>query len=60
MTVKMKKKLEVHRMRGHIPSCLVVLKDVSNRPVELQADFCFINLVTGTFVKDQPNALNIW
>ena len=30
-----------------------------NRPVELQADFCFINLVTGTFVKDQPNAPNM-
>ncbi|OLP75587.1 Retrovirus-related Pol polyprotein from transposon TNT 1-94 [Symbiodinium microadriaticum] len=27
-------------------------KDLGNRPVELQADFCFINLVTGTFVKD--------
>ena len=32
---------------------------MSNRPVELQADFCFINLVTGTFVKDQPSAPNM-
>ena len=32
---------------------------MGNRPVELQADFCFINLVTGTFVKDQPNAPNM-
>ena len=73
MTVKMKEELEVHRMRGHIPfmsgcpHCQMTRgvtqhrrgKDVSNRPVELQADFCFINLVTGTFVKDQPNAPNM-
>ena len=32
---------------------------MSNRPVELQADFCFSNLVTGTFVKDQPSAPNM-
>ena len=65
MTVKMKEELEMHRMRGHIPfmsecpHCRMTRgvtqhrrgKDVSNRPVELQADFCFINLVTGTFVK---------
>ena len=62
MTVKMKEKLEVHRMRGHIPfmsgcpHCQMTRevtqhrrgKDVSSGPVELQADFCFINLVTGT------------
>ena len=73
MTVKMKEELEVHRMRGHIPfmsgcpHCQKTRgvtqhrrgKDVGNRPVELQADFCFINLVTGTFVKDQPNAPNM-
>ena len=73
MTVKMKEELEIHRMRGHIPfmsgcpHCQKTRgvtqhrrgKDVGNRPVELQADFCFINLVTGTFAKDQPNAPNI-
>ena len=73
MTVKMKEELEMHRMRGHIPfmsecpHCRMTRgvtqhrrsKDVSNRPVELQADFCFINLVTGTFVKDQPSAPNM-
>ena len=73
MTVKMKEELEVHRMRGHIPfmsgcpHCQKTRgvtqhrrgKDAGNRPVELQADFCFINLVTGTFVKDQPNAPNM-
>ncbi|CAE7721464.1 unnamed protein product [Symbiodinium sp. CCMP2592] len=73
MTVKMKEELEVHRMRGHIPfmpgcpHCQKTRgvtqhrrgKDVGNRPVELQADFCYINLVTGTFVKDQPNAPNM-
>ena len=31
-------------------------RDVQDRPVALQADFCFINLVTGTFAKDQPTA----
>ena len=73
MTVKMKEELEVHRMRGPIPfmsgcpHCQKTRgvtqhrrgKDLGNRPVELQADFCFINLVTGTFVKDQPNAPNM-
>ncbi|CAE7839740.1 unnamed protein product [Symbiodinium sp. CCMP2592] len=73
MTVKMKEDLEVHRMRGHIPfmpgcpHCQKTRgvtqyrrgKEVGNRPAELQADFCFINLVTGTFVKDQPNAPNM-
>ena len=34
-------------------------KDVKDRPVALQADFCFINLVTGTFAKDQPTAPNM-
>ena len=57
MTVKMKEELEMHRVRGHIPfmsecpHCRMTRgvtqhrrgKDVSNRPVELQADFCFIN-----------------
>ena len=60
-------------MRGHIPfwsecpHCLKTRgvtqhrrgKDAGSRPVELQSDFCFINLVTGTFVKDQPNASNM-
>ena len=32
------------------------IKDVQDRPAALQADFCFINLVTGTFAKDQPTA----
>ena len=73
MTVKMKEELEMHRMRGRIPfmsecpHCRMTRgvtqhrrgRDVSNRPVELQADFCFINLVTGTFVKDQPSAPNM-
>ena len=73
MTVKMKEELEMHRMRGHIPfmsecpHCRMTRgvtqhrrgRDVSNRPVELQADFCFINLVNGAFVKDQPSAPNM-
>ena len=32
---------------------------MSNRPVEFQANSCFINLVTGTFVRDQPSAPNM-
>ena len=53
MSVKMKEELEMHRMRGHIPfmsecpHCRMTRgvtqhwrgKDVSNRPVELQASF---------------------
>ena len=56
MTVKMKEELEMHRMRGHIPfmsecpHCRMTRgvtqhrrgKDLSNRPVELQADYWYL------------------
>ena len=73
MTKKRQEEMELHRMRGHIPfssecpHCRMTrgttqhrrTKDAQDRPVALQADFCFINLVTGTFAKDQPTAPNM-
>ena len=73
MTKKEQEEMALFRMRGHIPfwsecpHCRMTrgttqhrrTKDVQDRPVALQADFCFINLVTGAFAKDQPTVPNM-
>ena len=69
MTKKKQEEMELRRIPfwAECPHCRMTrgttqhrrTKNAKDRPVALQADFCFRNLVTGTFAKNQPTAPNM-